>query len=279
MSSRLVLLLSLAALVQALPTTAADDIRVSDGRLFATLDANGDGQVERQELSSEHARLFARLVRRGDSNDDGRLSEHEWQQALAPERPTKPIEERRGSELPGADAARLLLLKLDADGDSVLTADEAPSELKGVFNRIVEQYDRNDDGKVNRLELARGGPRLTRMAQQTARRLDLDVDRELKKLDRKQGQAAMRFSEQPSPRRMLGDPQQSLALFEEFDRNNDGRLERDEIPEQARDRLGRLFRLGDRNRDGALSEREFQAASQRASRMMQRMQNTSPDNP
>ena len=271
MSCRIALCVTIATLVPSVSTWAADDIRVADERLFVRLDANGDGQLAADELPSNQSRLFARLVRQGDANDDGLLTEDEWNKAIIPSRPAKPIEEKQSSELPGANAARLLLLKLDADGDGVLTTDEAPSELGRVFDRIVEQYDRNEDGRVNRIELSRGGPRLMGMARQAARRLDWNVERELKKFDRQQGEAAMRFSEQPSPRQMLGDPKQALALFQQFDSDGDGKLEKDEVPEQVRDRISRMFRFGDRNRDGVLTEKEFLAAADRASRFLNRM--------
>ncbi|WP_442485217.1 EF-hand domain-containing protein [Aeoliella sp. SH292] len=250
---------------------SAEDIRVADQGLFERLDADGDGRLVADELPKEQSRLFARLVRQGDKNRDGELSKLEWQAATTPRRPEKPIEEKRPNELPGADAARLVLLMLDTDEDGVLTREEAPRDLRGVFDRIVEQYDRNDDERINRLELARGGPQLTRMSQQTVRRLDINVDRELKKFDRQQGSAAMRFTEAPSRGEFLRDPQQSLALFEELDKDKDGLLALDETPAEGADRWKRLFRLGDRNRDGLLSRDEFRGATQRAARRMEMM--------
>lgn len=270
MAMRLNLFAALSLLLGALPATA-DDIRVADDQLFGRLDANGDGWLEPSELPDGQSQLFARLLRLGDKDGDGRLTHAEWQQAIKPRRPAKPIEQKRASELPGADAARLLLLKLDADGDGMLTKAEAPEEYEFAFRRIVDQYDRNDDERVDRVELARGGPGLPRIAQQAVRRLDLDVDRELQKLDRQQGDAAQRFSERPDPRKLLGDPRQAAALFQQLDRNNDGKIERDELPEQAQGQLGRLFRFGDRNRDNALSQREFLTATERASRLMRAM--------
>lgn len=246
------------------------DIRVSDDGLFARLDADGDGLLSADELPEAHTRLFARLLSQGDENKDGKLSESEWVGAIEPRRPAKPIEEKRATQLPGADAARLLLLKLDADQDGVLSEQEAPTELRAAFRQIVGEYDRNEDGQINTFELARGGPRLTRIAQQVARRLEWDVDRELAKLDKRQGGEAMRFTERPTPQRVLGDPKRAQALFDELDRNQDGLLQRDELPEQAKDRLERLFRIGDRDRDDALSQREFLAASERAARFLKR---------
>jgi hypothetical protein len=257
-----------ATIVMLLPAllSIAEDIRVADERLFARLDSNADGQLVSDDLPAGQARLFARLVRLGDADNDGGLSKEEWQHAITPPRPVKPIEEKRPSDLPGADAARLILLKLDVDGDGVLMQDEAPRAMRQVFTQLVNRFDRNDDDRVNRIELARGGPRLTRMAQQAVRRLNLDVERELKRLDREQGDAAQRFSEQPWARQRIADPKRAIALFEEFDINSDGKIEREEVP----DRLGRLYRFGDRNRDGNLSEEEFMAARQQVNKLQRR---------
>lgn len=252
----------------ATPCGAAGDIRVADSQLFFRLDTNGDGRLVADELPPEQARLFERLVRLGDKNDDGQLTEQEWQQAIEPRRPEKPIEQKRPSTLPGADAARLLLLKLDADGDALLTKRESPEQLKPALEQIIEQYDRNADGLIDRFELARGGPKIVRIGQQTARRLEWDVQRELGKLDRKQGDAAMRFSERPEPEQVLGSRRQAKALFKQFDQDGDGRVTADEVPEQVGDRMDRLFRLGDLDGDSALSEQEFLKVSQRAARLL-----------
>lgn len=267
--------LSIVACAAVLPAASApadDDIRVADLGIFARLDSNGDGLLTEGELPESQARLFARLLRQGDSDGDGSLTEQEWRTATRPRRPAKPIEKKQSNDLPGADEIRLLLLKLDTHADGVLTKEEAPEELKRTFEQIAEQYDRNDDGRINTLELARGGPRLRGMAQRTVRRLDLDVERELRKFDREQGKQAMRFSESPRREDVLRDPKQALALFEMVDTNQDGKLQRDEIPEQGADRWNRLFRIGDRDDNGELSQREYLAAARRAARFTQMMQ-------
>jgi len=253
---------------------AADDIRVADDRLFDRLDTNSDGEITSSEISSSHRRLFDRLLRLGDENENGQLDRSEWKVATEPRRPAKPIEEKKSAELPGADAARLMLLKLDTNRDARLTEDEAPSELRSLFEKIVERYDRNDDGTVNNLELGRGGPQLMRMAERTVRELDLDVEAELAKLNREQGDAANRFDKQPTRERMVSDPNQARAVFERFDADKDGQLELSELPaelsDQQRERVRRLMRRGDRNGDKKLSEKEFMDISARIGRFLNR---------
>lgn len=200
----------------------AEDIRVADDGLFERLDTNGDGRVVVSDVAPEHARLFARLLRLGDENNDQALTVDEWRAALEPRRPPKPIEAKQSAERPGADATRLLLLMLDADGDGRLTREEVSGDLQRVFDQLVERLDRNEDGRLNRLELSRGGPQLTRLATRAVRGLDLNVERELKRLEREQGAAAKRFDEQPTPQQRMADPERARALFQEFDANKDG---------------------------------------------------------
>lgn len=253
---------------------AADDIRVADEQLFARLDTNGDGQIAGSEVASSHSRLFARLLRLGDADNDGQLDQDEWQVATQPRRPAKPIEQKQSSELPGADAARLMLLKLDTNRDARLTEAETPSELLPLFERIVERYDRNEDGAVNSLELGRGGPQLMRMAERMVRELNIDVESELATLEREQGDSVNRFDVRPSRDQMLSNPSQTRAIFEQFDADGNGQLELSELPaelsEQQRQRLGRLLRRGDRNGDKMLSEKEFMDISARIGRFLNR---------
>lgn len=269
MSRRWQFIVTCAVVLPATWAQAEGDIRVADQGIFARLDSDRNGILTEGELPGSQTRLFARLVRLGDTDGDGGLTEQEWRTAIEPRRPAKPIEEKQRAELPGADEIRVLLLKLDVDANGVLTQQEAPKELKKTFQQIADQYDRNDDGQINTFELARGGPRLQGMAQRTVRQLDIDVERELKKFDREQGKQALRFSQAPRREEVLRNAKQSLALFEQVDTNQDGNLQRDEIPEQAANRWNRFFRLGDRDRNGELSQQEFLAAAQRAARFTQ----------
>ncbi|WP_197529140.1 hypothetical protein [Aeoliella mucimassa] len=261
----------------ALSAKAEEEVRVADSGLFDRLDSNGDGLLAAEELPADQARLFARLVRLGDSDNDGKLAKREWDTATTPRRPAKPLEEKASGELPGADAARLLLLKLDTNQDGKLVEKEIPESLADVYTQIAGQFDNNGNGQLDSLELARSGPQLSRLAQRIARQRNWDVESELAKFDRQQGEASQRFSEPLTRQRMLRDPSQQLALFEEYDGNQDGKLVLDEVPEAARERFERLIRFGDRDRDGALSKGEFETAANRTLRSMRSMSRTNAE--
>ena len=58
---------------------------------FYNLDANGDGQVTKDELPKGRIRLFDRLLRGEDKNDDGQLSREEVEAGIMSRRPRRPL--------------------------------------------------------------------------------------------------------------------------------------------------------------------------------------------
>src|SRR5687767_54253 len=58
-----------------------------DAALFDRLDADKNGRVTSDEVSSDARRLFERLLRRGDADGDEALSRDEFIASLVPSRP------------------------------------------------------------------------------------------------------------------------------------------------------------------------------------------------
>jgi EF-hand domain pair/EF hand len=251
-------------------STADHPSSAADSALFVRLDDDADAALSESEISPEHFRLFARLVRRGDVDGDGALSPAEFLAALTPSRPEKPLEEKQSAELPQADAVRYLLLTMDADRDNNITPDEVPGALRPALDAMRQRIDRNGNDVLERFELSRGGPQLARIAARVVEREGIDVQRELRELDRELGAAARRFDEPRAPKEALGDPQMTRELFARLDADGDGQLGEKELAGQNERRLAALMRRADRNRDGQISEREFIAAAKRLAERMAR---------
>lgn len=245
--------------------------------LFSRLDANKDGVITREETPTEHRRLFERLLRTSDKDQSGSLTPAELAVGLAPSSPDKPIEKPVTGEGPNAKFTRLLLVKLDANGDQTLTRAEAPENLQRAFDRLVERADRNDDGRITRLELNRSGPGLSGMARQISRRMKWDVDAELAQLKRKQGDAIYRFDDPTGPSEALKNPQRAKQLFNELDFDGNGKLTLAELPEPLRERFKRLFQQADANADRALSKQEYLLAAERLSNFLTRVKGNSQE--
>ena len=64
---------------------------------------------------------------------------------------------------------------------------------------MIERMDRNGNGALERQELSRGGGAMSAVAGRYVERLKIDVDAELAKLKKSQGEAFNRFEQQPMP--------------------------------------------------------------------------------
>lgn len=123
--------------------------------------------------------------------------------------------------------------KLDANKDGVITSDEVPDDKQAIFERLVRVGDANGDKKLTKDELAAG----------------------LKKAA-PQAEAAPAGRPGGAPG---GAPNFSAKdYFARLDRDGNGKLEKDEIPERMKENLGRL----DTNSDGAVDLAEFEKVAQ-----------------
>lgn len=257
------------------PVLAADGSppqSAGDAALFDRLDVNHDGLLKGDEVSQDHRSLFERLVRNGDKNHDAALSREEFVAALVPSRPERPIEEKESATFPNANAVRYVLLMMDTDRNARIEKDEVPSQFQSAFTTMVERLDKNGDGKLDRQELGRGGPAMSAVAGRYVQRQGIDVDAELAKLKKSQGAAFDRFERQPMPLQALKNPQQAREMFAQLDENGDGKVAAGEVPEPLQQPLRRLTRLGDRDGDGKLNEKEFVAATEMAAKFLKERQ-------
>jgi Ca2+-binding EF-hand superfamily protein len=231
--------------------------------MFRQLDRNRDGQLASEEFASDHARLFARLLRTADSDGDGRLSESEFEEGLQAKRTAKPLAKKQPSRLPGADELLLLVAMMDANADSVIKLDEVPERLRPFYLRLEQRIGKGDQRQIKAREIAQAAPRLTQFALATVKQLELDVDLEIALLPDKNWALVERLDRPRLPEDVLAGAEQALELFRVLDTNGDGQVVYEEVPKQYAARFDRLLARADRNRDQRLSEREMRALSRR----------------
>jgi hypothetical protein len=113
-----------AALALSTPATA------QDARRLAEADANGDGNIEWQELINMRAAVFARLDRNGDGYADGRDSprvgplKSRFDEAFRSVKDADANGDRRISKSEMLNAPAPLFTNGDTNGDQVLSAEE-----------------------------------------------------------------------------------------------------------------------------------------------------------
>ncbi len=206
--------------------SAADDTAKPDANqaaeLFQKMDKNGDGKITPDEVSDEQGRYFDRLVRIGDKDDNGELTKDEFEAAL--KRSDAPVQggglDRGG---PGAGGRPMFEPKM-----------------------VLERLDKNKDGKLTKDELPEEGPgqMLRRMLERTGK-----DSLNLEDLER----ARAMFANGSRP----GGAFDPAEMIKRLDKNNDGKLSKDELPEPLRDRFGKVFeKLG----KDSLSGDEFRQA-------------------
>jgi Ca2+-binding EF-hand superfamily protein len=248
---------------------AADAPSAGNAELFARLDANHDGFLATDEITPENRQLFERLIRKGDADHDGSLSKDEFLKSLTPAATDKPIEEKQSTG-PQAAAVRYLLLTLDKNQNAVIEEDEIPKKFAPAFEFVMDRLDINKNGRLERYELARGGPALAQIAMRYVEREGIDVKAELARLEKEQGDAVNRFDDQQFGPTNLTDPKKAKQLFAQLDQNGDGFIEKKEIPDPLQQPLERFMRMADRDGDGKLSRQEFTEGAERLSKFLGR---------
>ena len=109
--------------------------------MFATLDADKDGKVTKDELLA-HRRDRAAAI---DVNGDGQISLDEFTAAVAA---------MPGRRAPDADAVKERFADRDLDGNGQLTA--AEMMMPGMPLRMLDRFDADGDGAVSHDEMVDG---------------------------------------------------------------------------------------------------------------------------
>ncbi|MDE1177792.1 MAG: EF-hand domain-containing protein [Edaphobacter sp.] len=217
------------------------------------IDTNKDGQFSVEEIAAASAGLITL-----DANHDGQLTSLEY----------LPNQSDPNANKPDETVQRLMVL--DKNGDGVLTKDEVPERMQGMFDRL----DTNHDGKITPDEIkasasTQRGPngRAERTGEATRRdpvlnALDTDHDgvisaaeiaaapTSLKALD-KDGDGVISAAEM-RPREMT-PADRAKHMLDEWDTNKDGKITKAEAPEGMQQRFDSM----DSNHDGFLTEDEL----------------------
>ena len=205
--------------------------------MFGQLDSNGDGRLGDEEVPEQHQRLFKRLLRTADANDDGQLTADEFAAGLSRRREggEKPPRDEQGRRRPGAGrfSPEEMFERIDRDGDGKVVLDDVPEERRERFARLLERGDKDGDEALTLEEFTQafpgGGPRGPNAGKGRAR----------------QGR--------PDPSR----------FFDRLDANGDGKVTLDEVPQRAREGIERLMKRADKDGDEALSRDELSAMRRR----------------
>jgi Ca2+-binding EF-hand superfamily protein len=201
--------------------------------LFQKLDKNNDGKIVADEVSEDQARFFERLVRLGDADKNGELTESEFSKATSETADAPPAS--RNEAGPGRRPG-------DAAGRQFDAAD--------FFKRL----DKNGDGKVSKSELPeafaeRLAPAFEKLGKDA---FTLEEFQQLRQQAESNG--AGRPDGRPG---QTGNPEET---FKRLDANGDGKLTVDETPEQGRRMVAAILERSGKGRDGSLTLREFQTA-------------------
>lgn len=208
------------------PTPPAPQERRDRRRgLIERLDRNGDGVIDKQEL--EGAGPIGRRLGRADTNGDGVIDKEELDGLLGGGRQGGGNGGDGGQRPRRRDGggAQDLIERLDRNGNGVIDLDELD---EGMLERL-KPLDVNEDGVIDESELdrrRRGG--------------------------RRPGPEGGE-GEGERPRRDRGGDR-AKGLIERLDRNGNGAIDKDELPEGWGERLG----PADTNGDGMISLEELE---------------------
>ncbi|MCC7476039.1 MAG: hypothetical protein IT425_11640 [Pirellulales bacterium] len=198
------------------------------GALFAVLDLDGDGTISKAELRKALVSL-----KKLDTDKDGALTLAECGGGAGPVADAAGGAGVAGAGANGQDPLVERLMASDKNGDGRLT----PEELSPNERQMLQGADLNEDGAIDRQELAARGAVLSALQGGPG------------------GPGGFNRSGQGGGAGRNGG-NEAMGRFFQYDRNGDGRLTPDEVPPQAQAMMGQA----DLNRDGTIDAGEMQQA-------------------
>ena len=196
--------------------------------IFKGLDKNRDGCIQAKEIQPEHRRLFRRLLRTADTNHDTQLTFREFQAGTA--LPTPALDQHQPPvPTPGGGANRLhhLFDRFDVDASGKIAYQDLPER----WAQRLEHLDQNRDGFLARTELKPPAVLQSRNIRDSG-----DRNQKAKQLGR---------------------------TFNRMDKNQDGILTKDEVPEDRLHQFNRSYAGQDQGENNRLTKPQFVKAMSR----------------
>ena len=193
-------------------------------------DNNKDGKLSKQELPERMQGIFAR----GDANKDGILTKEELQKMAAAQ--AAPAENSRGGGERDDHGER---------GGEREGGREGGPRGGGMMRMmpLLSALDENSDGTISADEINNSSVSLKKLDKNNDGQLTEDEVRPMGRGGRGG---------------FGGSPEEMVKRMMEFDKNGDGKLSKEELPERMQEMMGNL----DTDRDGFLSADEIKAMAQ-----------------
>jgi len=260
-----------------------------DVDLFTRIDKNKDGKVNAAEVGSEGERLFNRLLRTGDRNQDGELTREEFTAAQKEEPKVQP----RPAAQPGQPGGQFpafepeaMFKRLDQNGDGKVSKSEIPEDRAPFLKRALAEFDKNNDEALSLDEFRMALPMMRQGAggppggpSKLIAALDANKDGKIDSDEIGKASDALRALDKNNDGTLTPDevgpsgPPPGFAMNPEVaarieaymkksieaDSNGDGKLSKEEAPEKLRE----VFERIDTNSDGQLDRAEIGAGLRR----------------
>ncbi len=186
--------------------------------VFGRLDSNGDGVVTKEEVGDDNRQRFEFLLRRGDKNKDGKLTQEEFTAALSEPLAGGQPAGNRGPQVRDFDRSAFFR-RLDANGDGKVSKEEMPEHGR----QFLQRFDTDGDGALSKAEFERVPPPAQARNQSRPTEADATAQLLFRALDT-DGDGTISAEERSAAPKSLA----------KLDRNGDGKLTRVELTVGAR---------------------------------------------